>query len=49
MEYIDNNVLSQSAIKDQMNATLIEKQLIDANKEIQDLQSKIEWLERSYE
>jgi hypothetical protein len=49
MEHSDNNVLSQSVMKEQVNYSLIEKQLIDANKEIEDLQSKIQWLERSYE
>ena len=49
MEHIDNNVLSQSAMKEQKNYTLIQSQLVDANKEIKELQSKIQWLERSYE
>ena len=49
MEHIDNNVLSQSAMKEQTNYTLIQSQLVDANKEIKELQSKIQWLERSYE
>lgn len=49
MEYVESNVISQSAAQDQINYARIEQQLIEANREISDLQSQLQWLERSYE
>ncbi len=49
MEYVESSVLSQSSAQDQMDFARMQQQLVEANKEIADLQSQIQWLERSYE
>lgn len=49
MEHFDNNVVSQSVTKEQISYALMEKQLIEANKKIADLESELEWSVRSYE
>lgn len=49
MEYLDNNVVLQAATKEQVSYALMEKQLIEANKKIADLESELEWSVRSYE
>jgi len=49
MEYVESNVVLQKAAQEQLNYARMEQQLIEANKEIEDLQSQLEWLERSYE
>ncbi|MDO7084272.1 hypothetical protein WNY51_10155 [Pseudocolwellia sp. AS88] len=49
MEQFNNNVVSQSVTKDQMNYSMIEEQLLEANKKIEELESALEWSSRAYE
>lgn len=49
MEQFNNSVVSQSATQEQMYYAAIEKQLVEANKKIQELESELEWSSRAYE
>ena len=49
MEHFDNNVVVQSVKNEQISYALMEKQLVEANKKISDLESELEWSIRSYE
>ncbi|WP_441003023.1 hypothetical protein [Pseudocolwellia agarivorans] len=49
MEQFNNNVVSQSVAQDQINYAMIEEQLLEANKKIEELESALEWSSRAYE
>jgi len=49
MEQFNNSVVSQSANQEQMNYAVIEQQLIEANKKIEELESALAWSSRAYE
>lgn len=44
-----NNTAAQSATQEKMHYEAIEKQLVDANKKIEELESQLAWSSRSYE
>lgn len=49
MEQLNNNVISQSVGQESMNYAVIEQQLIEANKKIEELEAALEWSSRAYE
>lgn len=49
MEQFNNSVVSQSANQEQMNYAVIEQQLVEANKKIEELESELAWSSRVYE
>ncbi|XPF92548.1 hypothetical protein ACM9HF_10905 [Colwellia sp. RE-S-Sl-9] len=49
MEQFNNSVAMQSVANEQINYALIEQQLLEANKKIEELEYELEWSTRSYE
>jgi len=49
MEYEMRNTPVETVEQNQAELSTVQQELLDAKKEILDLQSQIQWLERSYE
>lgn len=49
MEQLNSNAAAQAAAKEQVNYEVIEQQLLEANKKIEELKSELAWSSRAYE